>query len=101
MLRMCKEERLATGRGGVIVKDDRINAHNTFNNKEQVLAARDMTDAALFARVSDTLARNHAEIFTRTSTNAFCVRFLTSRGAGGEQGTPSHPCSTPVASLRR
>jgi hypothetical protein len=31
MLRMCMEERLATGRGGVVVKEDRINAHNTFS----------------------------------------------------------------------
>jgi hypothetical protein len=35
VLRMCKEERLASGRGGVVVKDDRINAHNTFCNKAQ------------------------------------------------------------------
>jgi hypothetical protein len=34
MLRMCKKERLATGRGGVVVKDDRINAHNTFSNEK-------------------------------------------------------------------
>jgi hypothetical protein len=91
MLRMCKEERLATGRGGVVVKDDRINAHNTFSNKEQVLAARAMTDAALYARVSNTLARNHAEIFTPTSTNALGARLLTTRGAGGEQGNSFTP----------
>jgi hypothetical protein len=38
-LRMCKEERLVAGRGGVVVKDDRINAHNRFSNKEPVSAA--------------------------------------------------------------
>jgi hypothetical protein len=54
MLWMCKEERLATGRGEVVVKDDRINAHNTFSNMAQVLAARDIPGAALFARMSDT-----------------------------------------------
>jgi hypothetical protein len=45
IIRMSIEERLATGRGGVIVKDDRINAHNTFDNKRQVLAAREMQNA--------------------------------------------------------
>jgi hypothetical protein len=90
MLRMCQEERLATGRGGVVVKDDRINAHNTFNNKQQVLAARAMTGAALFARMSDTLARTQAEIFT-TSTNALGAHNLTTRGAGGEQGNSFTP----------
>jgi hypothetical protein len=70
----------------VVVKDDRINAHNTFNNKQQVLDARAMTGAALFARMSDTLARKHAETFTMTSTNAFGVRLLTTRGAGGRAG---------------
>jgi hypothetical protein len=85
MLRMCKEERLATGRGGVVVKDDRINALSTFNNKQQVLAARAMTDAALFAHMSDTLAKSQAEIFTPISTNALGARLLTTRGAGGEQ----------------
>jgi hypothetical protein len=29
-IRMCIEERLATGRGGAVVKDDRIYAHNKF-----------------------------------------------------------------------
>jgi hypothetical protein len=91
MLRMCKEERLATGRGRFVVKDDRINAHSTFNNKQQVLDVRAMTGAALFARVSDTLARTHAEIFSKTSTNAFGVRPLTTRGAGGEQGNSFTP----------
>jgi hypothetical protein len=66
MFRMCKEERLATGRGGVFVKDDRINAHNTLSNKEQVSAARSMLNAALVARISDNQARTHAEVFTRT-----------------------------------
>jgi hypothetical protein len=42
IFRMSIEERLATGRGGVVVKDDRINAHNIFDNKSQVLAAREM-----------------------------------------------------------
>jgi hypothetical protein len=101
MLRMCKEERLATGRGGVVVKDNRINAHNTFSNKEQVLAARAMTDAALFARMSDTLATTQAEIFTRTSMNPSGVRPLTTSWLGASRGTPSQPCSTLVASLRR
>jgi hypothetical protein len=80
------EERLATGRGEVVVKDDRINAHSTFNNKLQVEAARAMTDAALFARMSDTLATTQAVIFTKTTTNALGARFLITRGAGGEQG---------------
>jgi hypothetical protein len=84
MMRMCIEQRLATGRGGVVVKDDRINAHNTFNNKQRVLAARAMAGAALFARMSDILARTQAEIFTTTSTNALGARLLTTRRAGGE-----------------
>jgi hypothetical protein len=91
MLRMCKEERLATGRGGVVVKDDRINAHNAFSNEKQVLSARAMTGAALFARVSDTQARMHAEIFTRTSMNPSGVCLLTTRKAGGEEGNPITP----------
>jgi hypothetical protein len=101
MLRMCKEERLATGRGGVVVKDDRINAHSTFNNKQQVLAAFDMPGGTLFARMSDTLARMHAEIFTRTSENPSGVRPLCTIKAEGEQGNPKYPCCTLVESPRR
>jgi hypothetical protein len=101
MLQMCKEKRLATGRGGVVVKDDRINAHNTFSNEKQVLAARAMPGAALFARVSGTQARMHAEIFTRTLENPSDVRPLCTRKTGASRGTPSHPCSALVASLRR
>jgi hypothetical protein len=41
IFRMCSEERLASGRGEAVVKDDRINAHNTFYNKSQVLTARE------------------------------------------------------------
>jgi hypothetical protein len=59
MLRMYKEERLVSGRGGVVVKDDRINANNTFHNKAQALAAREMQNATLFARMSDLQARTH------------------------------------------
>jgi hypothetical protein len=91
MLRMCKEERLATGRGGVVIKDDRINALNTFNNNQQILDAREMPGAALFARVSDTQARTQAEIFTRTLMNPSGARLLTTRGAGGEQGNSFTP----------
>jgi hypothetical protein len=88
---MCKEERLASGRGGVVVKDDRINAHNTFSNKEQVLAVREMPNAELFARMSDTQARTHADVFTRTSENPHGVRPLCTIKAGGEQGNPLTP----------
>jgi hypothetical protein len=63
---MCIEQRLATGICGAVVKDDRINAHNTFCNKSQVLEARGMPNAALFARISDIQARTNAEVFTRT-----------------------------------
>jgi hypothetical protein len=35
---MSIKERFATGRGGVVVKDDRINAHNTFDNFYDILA---------------------------------------------------------------
>jgi hypothetical protein len=79
------------------VKDDRINAHNTFNNKLQVEAARAMTDAALFARMSDILATTQAEIFTRTTTSALGQRLLTTRGAGGEQGNSFVPGMYAVA----
>jgi hypothetical protein len=36
IFRICSEERLALCRGGALAKDDRINAHNTFDNKRQV-----------------------------------------------------------------
>jgi hypothetical protein len=65
IFRMCIEHRLATGIGGAVVKDDRINAHNTFCNMSQVLAARGMPNAALFARISDTQARTNADVFQR------------------------------------
>jgi hypothetical protein len=81
-------ERLATGRGGVVVKDDRINAQNTFCNKSQVLAAREMQNATLFARMSDFQARTHAEDFTRTSENPYGARLLCTIKTGGEQGNP-------------
>jgi hypothetical protein len=59
---MSIEERLAKGRGGVVVKDDRKNAQNAFDNKSQVLAAREMPNAALFARISDILTKKNAEV---------------------------------------
>jgi hypothetical protein len=67
IFRMCIEERLATGGGGAVVKDDRINAHNTFCKMSQVFAALEIPNAVLFARISDIQARTNAEVFTRTS----------------------------------
>jgi hypothetical protein len=85
---MSIEERLATGRGGVVVEDDSINAHNTFCNKSQVLAARDMPNATLFARISDILARTNAEVFTRTSENPSGARLLCTIKTGASRGKP-------------
>jgi hypothetical protein len=76
MMRMCKEDRLASGRGGVVVKDDHINEHNTFSNKKQVLAARELQEATLFVRMSDILARTNAEVFSRTTKDPSGVRPL-------------------------
>jgi hypothetical protein len=88
---MSIEERLATGRGGAVVKDGRINAHNTFCNKSQVLAARRMPNAALFARISDTQARTNVEVFTRTTENPSGARLLCTIKTWGEQGNPLTP----------
>jgi hypothetical protein len=85
---MSIEECLATGRGGVVVKDDRKNAHNTFDNKSQVLAARDMPGAALFARISDILARTNAEVFTWITENPYEARLLRTIKTGASRGTP-------------
>jgi hypothetical protein len=50
-----------------------------------------MQNAALFARVSDTQARTHAEVCTRTSENPHGVRPLCTIKAGGKQGNPLTP----------
>jgi hypothetical protein len=68
--RIRSEERLASGRGGALAKDGRINAHNTFNDRSQVLTAQELVKSgepslALFACTSDYFARKHADIFTR------------------------------------
>jgi hypothetical protein len=88
---MCIEERLATGRGGAVVKDDRINARNTFCNKSQVLTARGMPNAALFARISDFQARMHADVYTWSSENPSRVRLLCMIKTRGEQGNHLKP----------
>jgi hypothetical protein len=91
--RIWLEERLASGRGGALAKDDRINIHNTFDNKSQVSTSQEWAEveepnAVLFARISDTQARLHADVYTRTSENPSRVLFLCTIKTGGEQGNP-------------
>jgi hypothetical protein len=95
--RIWSEERLASGRGRAVVKDDRINANNIFDIEGQVLTAREWEKveepkAALFARTSEIQARTHADvyedIFTRTTKYTFGVRLICTRKTGGEQGNP-------------
>jgi hypothetical protein len=95
--------RLASGRGGALAKDDRINENNTFDNRSQVLTVREWAksegpSSAIFARTSDLHARQQADILTRTLENPFGARFLCTRETGGEQG---QAYCTLVASHRR
>jgi hypothetical protein len=50
-----------------------------------------MPNAALFARISDILARTNAEVFTRTTENPSGTRLLCTIKTGGEQGNPLTP----------
>jgi hypothetical protein len=98
------EERLASGRGGAIAKDDHVNAHNTFDKRSKVLTAREWAkskkpSAALFSRKSDFHTRR---IFSpglrkiRTEHGFFAREKL-----GASRGTPLQACSTLVESHKR
>jgi hypothetical protein len=67
------EDLFASGRGGALAKDFRINAHSRFDNRSRVLTSREFAkrgepSAALYALTSDFFVRQHASVYTRPNT---------------------------------
>ena len=73
-----------------IHKDDRINAHNSFDRKKSI---EDIREAAAnnpnlrnFARIADCVMRLQPQIYTRTTSNGIGITPLCKSEQGGQQG---------------
>jgi hypothetical protein len=100
-LRLLQERSELSGTSFVILKKDRVNAHNAFYRPEAVETIREAAEAdpslKPFARLTDSIFRLEPQINTRKTTLAEGIRPLCTSQRGGAQGNATTSSIYPAA----